>query len=203
MSFNRAITFAVSAAIASSMLTGCGSSNWQAKYQDAVSKAKHNQLKDAEVILKAAITDAFKSGVPEPQYAAAITALGEVLCKEGKFGEAQEYLLAANSLATATNMSVPENVRLLKLLEHAYEQTKNYEQAQQTEQALINYVSMELSPLSPEYKDAAAKQKELKSLSSTQCKAKNEACCELEKAEKAAKSKQLANSQPTVLPGND
>ncbi|HEY9789579.1 MAG TPA: hypothetical protein V6D22_04210 [Candidatus Obscuribacterales bacterium] len=205
MSFNKAITFGVAAAIAGSMLTACGSSNWRAKYEAAAAKASHNppQLHEAELGIKEAMTDAYKAGTPEPKYADTIAMLGEVLSKEGKFEEAQQYLLAACSLATATKMSAGENVRVLKLLETAYEQTKNYEQASQTEDALVNYVATELSPLSPEYKQAIGKQKDLKALVAVQCAAKNEACCELEKAEKAAKAKQLANSQPTVLPGND
>ena len=60
----------------------------------------------------------------------------------------------AVSLATATKMPVMENIRLLKLLESSYEQTKNYDQAVQVSKVLVNYVNTELSPSSPEYKIA-------------------------------------------------
>jgi tetratricopeptide (TPR) repeat protein len=209
MFLHRALPFGTACLAAAILLSACAnnSNGWRVQYDAAEAALKTNppSLQQAEKALKAAVFQAAKNGVPEPQYAVAIQSLGEVLDREGKFAESQAYLLHAASLATATKMPVDENVRLLKVLENSYEQTKNYDQAVQVTKVLVNYVNTELSPSSPEYKLALDRQTAAKALLASQCKMMGDVCCH-EKTPAAVKDKvkaETAAQQPAVAPGVD
>jgi tetratricopeptide (TPR) repeat protein len=202
-----ALSFACVAGAA--VLNGCGSSAWHGTMIAGEAAWRQNppQLSQAEANFKTAIELASKDAVPEPDYAKAISGLGEVLFQEGKYADAQEQLLRTVSLATAVQMSTNENVRFFKLLEQAYEKNKNYEQAAETESVLANFVATELSPLAPDYKEAMAKHDQLKLLAQANCSKNHEACCEakkeIEAADQAAQAQRAVAAQPAVVPGAD
>ena len=163
------------------LLSGCGSSQWLSKYEDGKRALATNpkNLVAAQAAFQAAIADAEKNHLPEPTYAPAVIAMGETLMEQRRFAEAQDYLLHAVSLATATDMTVAENVRLLKLLELAYEQARNYQQAAQTADVLVNFTYMQLSPLSTDYKHAVIARDKLKKLAIAA--QSHDDCCEAAK----------------------
>jgi tetratricopeptide (TPR) repeat protein len=173
----------VFAACATLLLSSCGSTNaWMADFTAGKNAYAANppQLATAEKSFKAALARADKDHVPSTQTEPCVIALGNVLLDQGKFAEAQEYLLRSVSLATATRMPVDAYIKQLQLLENAYERTRTYDQALQTAKVLVNYVNTEKSPFCTEYKQALAVKQRLESAvgSSTPANAgEQDACC--------------------------
>lgn len=144
-------------------ISACGSSKWQSHFEDGqiALKGGDGQLKSAENAFRLAVADAEKNGVPAPRYEPALAALGRTLMREGKYVDAQEYLIRAVGLASGTRMNVTENASLLRELSSAYEKAGNYHQALQTHTVLLTLLEMEKSPFDPDYKKAKAEKQVL------------------------------------------
>ena len=144
-------------------LSACAQqSHWQQLYvQGKQAELAHN-FDVAEKKYRDAITDGEEHRVPEKFYGRAIADLGRVLLKQGREGEAINYLVRALQLGGATNMSLAENCELLHKLAHAEAATEDWEEATGTEKSLITLLEVEKSPYTPELVDENKFYSELK-----------------------------------------
>lgn len=147
------------------LLYGCGGTQWHDHYlkaQSALKSKAPDRLTVAESELKTTIELAFKERVPEKEFAHVYAELGDVLLEQHKYDDAQMYLLRTVQFGNALNTSVDENILQLHKLVTAYERTRDYEQAVQTQTVLVKLIELEKSPKAPEYAVEAAKNTQLK-----------------------------------------
>lgn len=160
---NKMNAFATAAAVV--LLTGCGNSQWKTHYENgekALAGNAPNRLAVAENELMTAVEIAWKAKVPEKEFVHVYTKLGEVMLEEKKYAESQKYFLRTLQYANARKMGVDENIALLRKLVTAYEKTRDYDQASQTQDVLVHLIEFEKSPLAPEYKGEVHKNNALK-----------------------------------------
>jgi len=146
-------------------LTGCGFSQWHAHYEIA-EKALQGQAPDrltvAENELKTAIEMAWKDRVPEKEFVYVYAKLGDVLIAEKKYAEAPLYLIRTLQFNNEFHADEDTNIAQLRKLVGAYERSRDYEQAAQTQQILVKFIEFQRSPRDPDFKVESDKYEELK-----------------------------------------
>lgn len=145
--------------------SGIGKSKWR-QYEvqsDNTLKTEPQNLQKAEDQLMKAIEVAFKDRVPEKEIVPVYEKMGDLMMREGKYEESQKYFLRTVQFNNALNVGVNRNIEQLRKLEQAYEKSRDYEQAEQTQSVLVTLIEVEKSPMDPAYPVEKAKHQELKS----------------------------------------
>jgi tetratricopeptide (TPR) repeat protein len=143
-------SFALTLLLSSSLL-GCGGLNqWGPLYTAGKNLDKAGDVNGAVKKYYAAVTFAEQNQVPKQEYYDAVLALGRLLLKQGKDGEAITYLVRALQIGGATGMTLQENISILHELARAEAHVHDWEEAAGTEKTLITLLEVEKSPFTPE-----------------------------------------------------
>lgn len=141
-------------------------SDWKKyeKQSDATlsaSSTPENMQKGEDELMKA-IEVAFKDKVPEKEIVPVYEKMGDLMMREGKFEDAQKYFLRTVQFNNALHVETDRNIAQLKKLEAAYEKSRDYDNAAQTQGVLVKLIEIEKSPSDPAYQNEKQKHAELK-----------------------------------------
>ncbi len=157
------VTLLTSATLLS--LTGCGFSQWHT-HSDNADKALQGQAPDrlavAEKELKIAVEMAWKDRVPEKEIVGVYAKLGDIMMEQKKYADAPLYLIRTLQFNNEMKTDPDTNIAQLRKLVTAYEKSRDYEQAAQTQHILVKFIEFERSPRDPDYQIELAKNEELK-----------------------------------------
>lgn len=168
--------------------TGLGKSKWRdwEKLSDNTLQTEPENLQKAEDQLMKAIEVAFKDRVPEKELVPVYEKMGDLMMREGKYEDSQKYFLRTVQFNNARHVDTDENIAQLRKLETAYEKSRDYDNALQTQSVLVTLIEIEKSPNAPEYATEKAKQDELK--------------VRLAKFENATPKVKVADAEPVETP---
>jgi hypothetical protein len=166
---NKAVSISLTVVAVVGVAFGCARlllppSNWH-QYElqsDNTLKTEPQHLQKAEDQLMMAIETAFKDRVPEKEIVHVYEKMGDLMMAEGKYEDSQKYFLRTIQFNNALHIEADQNISQLGKLEAAYEKSRDYENAEQTQGVLVKFIEMEKSPSDPAYEPAKAKHAELK-----------------------------------------
>jgi hypothetical protein len=166
---NKAVTIGLSVIAVAGIAfgassAGMGKSKWH-DYElqaDNTLKTEPQHLQKAEDQLMLAIETAFKDHVPEKELVPVYEKMGDLMMAEGKYEDSQKYFLRTIQFNNALHVEADENISQLRKLETAYEKSRDYDNAEQTQAVLVKLIELEKSPSDPAYAPEKAKYAQLK-----------------------------------------